>query len=284
MLSRRLLVLLAAAVLGAPSLPAQEPGGAQPRLRILVANDDGFQAPGLIALVDSLVPIADVVVAAPREQQSGTGHGITYREPISVLQIGNRYSITWYAIDARPATCVRLALHALLDSLPDLVVSGINTGDNIGVSAWLSGTVAAAREGAFAGLPAIAVSVGVGDSRAYAVAAGEIRRLVERLDAEGRLTAPMLLNVNVPFTGGAALRGVKVTRMALDPGRPSYERRRAPRGGIYYWDTWQPPVDGAADDTDLYWFERGYVTVTPLTIDQTDAARLPDWRVFFRGP
>ncbi|MGD2134806.1 MAG: 5'/3'-nucleotidase SurE [Gemmatimonadales bacterium] len=281
---RRPLILLLVTVLGSVTLQAQEADSTAPRLRILVTNDDGFQAPGLIALVDSLVPIADLVVAAPREQQSGTSHGITFRDPISVSQLGNRYNITWYAIDARPATCVRLALAALLDSVPDLVVSGINTGENIGVSAWLSGTVAAAREGALAGLPAIAASVRVGGSRDFAVAAGEVRRLVQRLRADGRLVTPMLLNVNVPSSAVRDLQGIKTTRMALELGSRSYERRVSPRGRLYFWDTWEPPEEDANEQTDLYWFARGFVTVTPLSIDQTDTVRLQELRALFHQP
>lgn len=243
-----------------------------PKLRILVVNDDGYQAPGLLALVDSLIPIADVFVVAPLEQQSGTGHGITYREPIKVLEFGNRYAIPWYAIDARPATCVRLALAALVDSVPDLVVSGINTGDNVGASAWISGTVAAAREGALNGIPAIAVSVGVGSSQDYHVAAGHARQLVERLRAAGMIAPPLLLNVNVPAGGPA---GVKVAPMSLALGTQGYERRYTPRGQLYFWDNWSPPEGDPVEGSDLFWFSRGYVTVTPLRIDQTDVAELP---------
>jgi len=247
-------------------------------LRILVADDDGYQAPGLLALVDSLVTIGDVFVAAPLEQQSGTGHGISFRDPIRVLELGNQYGIEWYAVDARPATVVRVALSSLMDSLPDLVVSGVNTGDNVGVSAWLSGTVAAAREGALHGIPAIAVSVGVGNQRDYAVAAGYAKRLIEQLRAQGQLAPGLLLNVNVPAGGDSVIKGVRVVGMSLVMGTQQYDERYSPRGTRYFWDQWSPPPDDSLTTTDLHAFARGYVTITPLKLDQTDGERLPALR------
>lgn len=272
-MSRSSVFVCTVALFGAPL--AGQDATPQWHPRILVANDDGFQAPGLQALVDSLVPFADVVVAAPREQQSGTGHGITFRDPISVVEFGNRYSIKWYAIDARPATVVRLALTALLDTLtPDLVVSGINTGDNIGISTWLSGTVAAAREGALAGIPAIAVSMDVGGIRDFAVAAGEVRRLIETLHSADRLAAPLFLNVNIPSASRTPIAGIKVAPMATTFGRQIYERQVSPRGTVYYWDMGRDLTAAEVPGTDLHWFEQGFITITPLSVDQTDASRL----------
>ena len=162
-----------------PRIFAQE--AAERQFTILIANDDGSGAPGLIALVDSLSSIAEVFVAAPSEQQSGTGHGITYRDPITVREVPNDLGVPWYAVGARPATTVRLALTTLLDAPPDLVVSGINSGANIGLDTWVSGTVAAAREAAFHGVPAIAVSRG--GNADYAAIAGFV--LIEKVAPAG---------------------------------------------------------------------------------------------------
>jgi 5'-nucleotidase len=279
---RRLPVLL---LVGLLLIPA-ESGLAQDqrpdrRLRILVVNDDGYQAPGLLALVDSLLPIADVSVAAPYEQQSGTGHGITYRDAIKVYEFGNPHGIVWYAVDARPATVTRVALVALLDSLPDLVVSGINTGDNVGTNAWVSGTAAAAREGALHGVPALAFSVNPTGSDAYQVAAGWARRIVQQLLAEGALRAPLLLNVNLQ---GQQPAGIRVTPMSLAMGEQRYDRRVSPRGQTYLWDDWSPPEDDPVEGTDLFWFRRGYITITPLRIDQTDTAAIPMLERLFSRP
>ena len=279
---RRLLVLPLTGLLFLPpatGLAQERP--AERRLRILVVNDDGYQAPGLLALVDSLLPLGDVSVVAPYEQQSGTGHGITYREPISVYEFGNPHGIVWYAVDARPATVVRVALATLIDSLPDLVVSGINTGDNVGTNAWVSGTAAAAREAALNGLPAVAFSVNPGGPDAYAVAAGWARRIVERLRADGRLGAPLLLNVNLQ---GQQPAGIRVAPMSLAMGEQRYDRRISPRGRVYLWDEWSPPLDDPVEGTDLWWFHRGYITITPLRIDQTDAAEMATLEGLFSRP
>jgi 5'-nucleotidase len=280
-MTRRTLTLAAAAVVVVliPVSPAvaQDSDSTKP-LRILVANDDGYQAPGLLALVDSLVTIGNLFVAAPLEQQSGTGHGISFRDPIRVLELGNQYGIEWYAIDATPATVVRVALSALMDSLPDLVVSGVNTGDNVGVSAWVSGTVAAAREGALHGIPAIAASVGVGNLQDYAVAAGYVKRLIVQLRAQGQLEPGLLLNVNVPAGGDSVIKGTRVVGMSLMTGTQRYDERYSPRGVHYFWDVWSPPPDDSLATTDLHAFARGYVTITPLTLDQTDGERLRSLR------
>jgi 5'-nucleotidase len=251
------------------------------RPRILITNDDGYQAPGLIALVDSLLPIADITVVAPLEQQSGTGHGITFRDPINIHKLGNSQNIDWYAVAARPATVVRVALAEILDSMPDLVVAGINTGDNVGTNAWVSGTVAAAREAALAGLPALAFSVDPFGSNPYSIAAGWARQIVEQLQDAGRIQPPLLLNVNLP---GEEPLGVRVAHMSLAVGTLGYDRRESPRGQEYVWDEWSAPEDDPDEGTDLYWFYRGYVTITPLRIDQTDTAELPRLELLFKQP
>jgi len=272
-----LVVLL---LLSARSGVAQE-AHPEPRLRILVVNDDGYQAPGLLALVDSLLPIGDVTVVAPYEQQSGTGHGITFLGPIEVYEFGNAQGIGWYAVNARPATVVRVALAAILDSMPDLLVSGINTGDNIGTNAWVSGTVAAAREAAMNGVPALAFSVNPTGPDSYRVAAGWARQVVERLRAASRLRAPLLLNVNLQAQQPA---GIRIAPMSLAIGEQRYDRAVSPRGQVYLWDAWSPPDDDSVEGTDLYWFHRGYITITPLRIDQTDDAEIPTLESLFERP
>lgn len=140
---RPLLVLILLILLPCSAAPA-EPGPGEP-LTILLSNDDGIDAPGLVALYEALAPVATVTVAAPASEESGTGHSLTYREPILVHPLRHRDGTTWYAVKARPATCVRLGLKSLLDRPPDLVLSGINRGDNLGTVTWFSGTVGAAR-------------------------------------------------------------------------------------------------------------------------------------------
>ena len=279
--NRLSVVLLLALVLMFPTAAAGQETPAPRRLRILMTNDDGFQAPGLRALAESLFTIADITVVAPYEQQSGTGHGISFRDPINVYDFTDSFGIPWYAVNARPATVVRVALFSILDSLPDIVIAGINTGDNVGTNAWVSGTMAAAREAALWGLPAVGFSVNLTGPDPYNVSAGWARQIVEQLQAEERLKAPLLLNVNLQATEPV---GIKVAPMSLAMGVSSYDRRTSPFGQDYAWAEWIAPDDDPIEGTDLYWYERGYVTITPLRIDQTDSAEIASLEALFRRP
>ena len=279
---RTSVVLLFSAMLTIQAASVQGQDAPPPRrLRILLTNDDGFQAPGLRALADSLFAFADLTVVAPFEQQSGSGHGISFRDPINIYDLSDSFGIPWYAVDARPATVVRVALTTLLDSLPDLVVAGINTGDNIGTNTWVSGTIAAAREAALAGVPALGFSVNLEGVDPYNVAAGSAKQIVERLIAEGRLQAPLLLNVNLQ---GQEPLGIRIAPMSLQTGDQTYVRRTAPSGQDYLWSWWLAPEDDNVEGTDLYWYARGYITISPLTIDQTDYAAVSEMELVFRQP
>jgi len=269
---RRVLVSLMLLALVLPWHREAAAQGERP-FTIMVTNDDGYNAPGIRSLVDSLVSIATVVVAAPEGQQSGVSHGIRLSDPITVDEFSNEHGIEWYAIDARPATAMRLALDALVDTLPDLVVSGINTGDNVGLTSWLSGTVAGAREAAFHGVPAIAVSMGAGTYEDYEAAAGFMKTLVQQLREGGAIKPGMFLNVNVPAASSRPFMGVRVVRQSVAPNTANYEPRTSPRGRLYFWDNWQPAFDDV-EGTDLYGFNRGYIVITPYKIDQTDMRAL----------
>jgi 5'-nucleotidase len=277
-MTRRFVGLLAfVLVLPNSRLLAQDNPAPLP-LRILVVNDDGYRAGGIVALVDSLMPLGDVVVVAPLEQQSGASHAITYREPISIVEHDNSQGGPWYAVNAKPSTVTRVALLTLLEAQPDVVVSGINRGDNIGASAWVSGTVGAAREGAMHGIPSIAFSTNVRGEGDYSVAAGWARRVLEALVDADALRAPLLLNVNVP---GGIPKGIRVAPMSLDLGEQRYDDRRSPRGLRYVWHDWSAPDGASVAGTDLDWFMQGYVTVTPLEIDQTAVQMLDPLEALF---
>ncbi len=278
MMNRRAVAAIVFVVLlgmsGAPPM-AQE--AQPPSFTILLANDDGYEAPGLKALADALSSVAELVVAAPASEQSGTGHGITYRHPIMVRRIRRADGIVWYAIQARPATCVRLALEALMDEKPDLVISGINRGANLGIVTFYSGTVAAAREAAFVGLPAIAVSMGGHDDADYRATAAFVRRLVQGLRSRRLMRPGLLLNVNVPAGIAHRFKGVRVTRLSLKVPGEDYERRVSPRGQMYFWNIYHPVKDDV-EGTDVHAFARGFISLTPLGIDQTRTADLDVFR------
>lgn len=255
---------------------------AERRPLILLTNDDGIAAPGLAALHAELTRLGEVVVAAPAENQSGVGHSITYAEPIMVRLVeppGRREGVpgAWYGVGARPATCVRLALASLLGRRPDLVVSGINRGENTGLALHVSGTLAAAREAAFDGIPSLGVSLAESEAMDYAAAASASSRLAREVLARG-LPPGIFLAVNVP---AGAIQGIKVVPHAGQTGRRTFERRESPYGQVYYWSLWTGPVDESLE-TDLGALARGYLTVTPLSVGANDASALQaleSWRL-----
>ncbi len=239
---------------------------------ILLTNDDGYDAPGLRALAEALAPLGEVAVAAPADNQSGTGHSTTARQFIAARPIEVVPGVRGYALAARPATCTRLALEALLPRRPDLVVSGINRGLNLGVVTYYSGTVGAAREVAFLGVPAIAVSMQGDNAADYAATAAFVRGLVEELRKQGRLRPGLFLNVNAPAGGW---RSVEVTRQSATPTPQLFTRYTNPRGDLYFWSDYRALPDDA-EGTDVWAVAHGSVSVTPLQIDQTLATEF-DW-------
>jgi len=233
-------------------------------MRILLSNDDGYFAPGLVALADAMRKIGDVTVVAPERDRSGASNSLTLDRPLRV-----RKSHTGFLyVDGTPTDCVHLAVTGLLDQLPDIVVSGVNDGANMGDDTIYSGTVAAATEGFLLGLPSIAVSM-VSRSRGnFASAARVAAGLVERI-ARRPLGAPMLLNVNVPDVPFETLRPMQITRLGkrhkAQPAIPTQN----PRGETVYWVGAAGGAQDAGEGTDFHTVEQGVVSVTPLQMDLT---------------
>lgn len=257
-------------------------------MRILLTNDDGIEAPGILALHDALQGLGEIVPIAPRFVQSASGHGITFSTPLMVQEMRVNDRMTGLAVEGRPADCVKLALRAIWQerfgagSRPDVTISGMNMGANVGINVIYSGTVAAAVESAFLGVPAIAVSLHLGDrtrthyGRAAAIARHVIDRVLEHeLDAHG------VVNINVPRTEreDAPVPEVRVVSMNTAPGVDGYDRRESPNGQLYYW----PAGNGmefthTAPDTDVEALLQRCVTVTPLSYELTDHPRMQTWR------
>lgn len=257
-------------ITGALVLLATAAGAEERRKRILLSNDDGITAPGLGAVYVELARLGEVTVAAPAENQSGVGHGITFGQPILVKQIeplakGEGGQGPWYRIAAKPATCVRLALAALLKDRPDVVVSGINRGDNTGLTLYVSGTLGAAREAAFDGLPAVAASLMM-PARDYAPGAAVVGRIVAETLKRG-LPPGTFLSVNIP----TEIRGLRVVPHSRSAGVNTYDRRQSPDGDPYFWNLWTEPRD-SDPETDVGAMRAGYVAVTPLRIEVNDPA------------
>jgi 5'-nucleotidase len=265
--------LLTAALIIAAGVLMTGPAGAEAPLRILVSNDDGADAPGIAALADALAAIGTVTVAAPSQNRSGVSHGMTFSGPI-LVQKTEKNGMTWYAIDALPATCVRLALEALLPEKPDIVVSGINRGENSGLASFYSATVACAREAAFQGIPSIAFSLESSPEMDYTAAADFIVSIVREVKKRG-LRRGTYLNVNIPALPKERIKGVMVTRLDQRPSPESYEGKTNAEGQIIFW-----PLDkelGAGDTkADIWALRNGYISLTPMSIDQTDEQGLKD--------
>ncbi len=251
----------------------------QPTLpHVVVTNDDGIDAPGIAALVEALRPSFRVTVCAPATEQSAVGHGITYRTPVQVEERSASDGVRRYAIHAQPATCVRIALSALTrNDPPVLVLSGINRGDNAGRSTWVSGTVSGAREGALCGLPGVAFSAQrpPGKEPDFNAAGRWARQVLEQLIAAGLPRAGEVVKVDIPYPASGA-HGVMVTRVGLQPAlEERYEERPGPHGERLFVSVYREPKNDAPG-TDIEALVKGYIAVTPLSLDQTDYRRIPD--------
>lgn len=246
-------------------------------MRILLSNDDGILAPGLLALRRALAELGDVTVVAPTIAQSAVGHAITLTDPIRVHRVDLGDGAKGYGVNGRPADCVKLALLELMPEPPDLVASGVNLGTNLGINVLYSGTVAAAVEGAFFGVPSVAVSIEDSDAVDYEGAAAITRRIVDQMVARGGKT-PLLLNVNVPDLAAGPPRGIRVVPQSMKGFNEGWERRSDPRGRTYYWMIGNQEGEDHGVDSDVAAFDEGYVTVTPLRFDLTDRHRIDDVR------
>lgn len=240
--------------------------------RILVTNDDGVRAPGLAALVEALAPLGEITIVAPAENHSGTGHALTLSGPIYVDRVTIGENRTATAAAATPATCVRLALATIMDAPPDLVVSGVNRGANFGLNAYISGTVAAAREAAMQGIPAIAASLDIAGHPHYGPAAAVTAR-VARIVKEGGLERGVFLNVNVPAGSADGLKGLKLVRQSAQMGRDRFEEAKTPYGRRLFWGMFVQP-ETAEPDTDVRALLDGYVAVTPLVASEFNSEML----------
>lgn len=246
---------------------------------ILLTNDDGIHAPGILAMQRELKKLGDVHVVAPETVQSATGHGITISTPMLTTAVRVRDEFDGIAVDGRPADCVKLAVAKLLPRAPDLVVSGINSGANVGINVIYSGTVAAAIEAAFLGLRSVAVSLLLrSDVHAdYHAAAEHARQVIERILDAG-LKAGQVASINLPaLRAGEQPRGLKVCRQCTRPYIDSYEERQSPRGQKYYWNSSVFTLGTTENDTDVAFLRDGYITVTPLEFDLTDHPTRQRW-------
>ncbi|MBL8432987.1 MAG: 5'/3'-nucleotidase SurE [Dechloromonas sp.] len=238
-------------------------------MRILLSNDDGYFAPGILALAEALDGLGEIVVVAPEQNRSGASNSLTLDRPVSLKQAANGF----YFVNGTPTDCVHLAVTGMLDYLPDIIVSGINHGANMGDDTIYSGTVAAATEGFLLGIPSIALSLTSFEGNHFATAGRIARELVERFFHDP-IPQPVLLNVNVPDIPYADLSGTEVTRLGRRHKAEPVVRMRSPRNDTVYWVGAAGAAAEAGPGTDFNAIERGCVSITPLQVDLTHTAQL----------
>ena len=240
-------------------------------MHILVSNDDGYRAPGLSAMVEAVSDFGEVTVIAPNQDRSGASNSLTLTVPIRVEQIENGY----FVCSGTPTDCVHLGITGLMPQEPDMIISGINNARNLGDDVLYSGTVGAAMEGRFLGLPAIAVSLAGDDPVHFDTAGNVVRQLLEKM-LQTPLSPSNILNINVPDLPRDQINGWQATRLGgRDRACPAV-RATDPVGKDIYWIGAAGVEQDAGPGTDFFAIAQGYVSITPLTADMTDRTRLAE--------
>lgn len=247
-------------------------------MRILISNDDGYFAPGIAALASAMSGLGEVTVVAPERNRSGASNSLTLDRPLHLKKAANGF----HYVNGTPTDCVHLAVTGMLEAEPDMVVSGVNLGANMGDDTIYSGTVAAAMEGYLLGVPSIAVSLGSFEGRHFDTAARVARELAERFMSRP-FGAPILLNVNVPDLPYGQLKGLRVTRLGRRHKAEPVVRQESPRGEAVYWVGAAGPAADAGEGTDFHAVENGWVSVTPLQVDLTHPGQLGSLQLWLAG-
>ncbi|MFT4059945.1 MAG: 5'/3'-nucleotidase SurE [Legionella sp.] len=234
-------------------------------MRVLISNDDGVHAPGINILAKELATIVDIEVMAPDRNRSGASNSLSLTRPLKITQLENKY----YSVEGTPTDCVHLALTGFLNPVFDMVVSGINDGANLGDDILYSGTVAAAMEGRYLGLPAIAISMAGDNIQHYKTGALIAKQLVMQLSTHS-LPSQTILNVNVPDLPIDQIKGLQVTRLGTRHGAEPIVKDHDPRGRLIYWIGLPGQAADAGPGTDFCAINEGYVSITPLHLDMTN--------------
>ncbi len=234
-------------------------------VQILLTNDDGFRAAGIQALKQAVSHLGKVIVVAPEREQSAASHALTLTSPLRM----NWVSEDTISVDGTPTDCVLLAMRGLIERKPDILISGVNHGPNLGDDVTYSGTVAAAFEGTLLGLPSIAISVTSWHDCNFEAAKAFAPKIVKAVLEHG-LPNGALLNVNVPSLSPEEIKGVKVTKMGKRVYQDAVVKKTDPRGRDYYWIGGKPPIWCPGEETDFDAVEAGMISVTPLHLDLTD--------------
>ena len=240
-------------------------------MKILISNDDGYSAPGLNILAEHIAKIADITVVAPERNRSGASNSLTLDRPLSVKKASNGF----FYVNGTPTDCVHIALTGLMETMPDMVISGINDGANMGDDTIYSGTVAAAMEGYLLGIPSIAVSMSQHNSTHFETAAKVAVELIQHYQKNG-FSAPTLLNVNVPDIPYEALQGRTVTRLGKRHKAEPVIQLKTPRNETVYWVGAAGQPNDGGPGTDFYAVGNNQVSISPIQVDLTSHAQLND--------
>jgi 5'-nucleotidase len=252
-------------------------------MKSLLTNVDGILAQGLWALYRALKSHHEVVVVAPERERSAVGHGITLHKPLRVHKVDINGESGW-TVNGTPADCVKIAIVELLDGRPDMVISGINPGANVGVNLNYSGTVAAAKEAALYHVPAMAVSIQSADDPSFDRAAHYIAGLARLVKSRG-LPPGVFLNINIPNLVPNQALEIKITHQGSDLYDEYFEKRRDPRNRVYYWQGFETLPTYSHSDADGAALAAGYISITPVQCDLTDytmAEKMRSWNFEFR--
>ncbi|MCC7210983.1 MAG: 5'/3'-nucleotidase SurE [Candidatus Brocadia sp.] len=249
-------------------------------MHLLLTNDDGIYAPGIAALKQNIQDLGHVTVVAPDVEQSGVGHSITFSHPLRVREVQANNQRIGYGVNGSPADCVKLAIYEVMEQRPDVVISGINMGSNVGIHILYSGTVAAAVEAAIMGYPSIAISFEISGRYDDIHSAAKVARSVIERILTHKLPKGSLLNINIPSIPPDQIKGIKVTRQYAQDFRENFEKRTDPSGRSYYWLLGTDKTRHREEDTDIHAINEGYISITPLRYDLTDYAmqkKIVDW-------
>ena len=242
-------------------------------MRILLTNDDGIHAPGLFALYEALKSDHAVHIVAPESEMSAVGHGITLTSPIMVQDVRKNGTFFGHAVKGTPADCVKIAVQELLDNPPDIVLSGINVGANVGVNILYSGTVSAATEGAFLGIRSAAISLATLKDPDFRFAASFSKEII-RFMMESDLKDGTALNVNIPAVRPEKIRSICLARQGTSRFEERFERRNDPRGNVYYWLMGEKFIENGNPDNDSVALRQNKITITPIHYDLTSEREL----------
>ena len=250
-------------------------------MKILLTNDDGIHAPGLLALYQALEPGYDITVVAPESETSAVGHAITLSSPLRVQKVYKDGSFYGYAVTGTPADCVKIAVKELLKAPPDIILSGINLGANVGVNILYSGTVSAATEGAFLGVRSAAISLDTRQKPDFRFAAQFSKEIIRFMTEHG-LKGGTALNVNIPAVPREEIAGVCFTSQGTGRNEEHFERRSDPRGKVYYWLSGETPLGDGNPGVDSIALKENKITITPIHYNLTCEKELSRLKSF--GP